>query len=227
MHLYGSFRSFCKQKQHFSTLSLSLSLSRSPISSHFLLGSPLPPIKDTRIPQLKVPWKTDIETPENWQKSWKWEVLKPKCHTLAKKEISQIKTCNGVKRVIMFDFVEFGEYQMDFEFFSLRQPIAMVPFRSQRPLHFKVAIECYKSIINCILLHLGRELKPSSETFHKQNGFDMSCFLLCGEKSVKIIFGVKMTCQTCLYAQQVTPTSQLAFQAPLKNLRNAQQRELN
>ena len=103
----------------------------------------------------------------------------------------------------------------------------MVPFRSQRPLHFKVAIECYKSIINCILLHLGRELKPSSETFHKQNGFDLSCILLCGEKSVKIIFGVKMTCQTCLYAQQVTPTSQLAFEAPLKNLRNAQQRELN
>ena len=41
------------------------------------------------------------------------------------------------------------------------------------------------------------------------------------------MIGVKMTCQTCLYAQQVTPTSQLAFQAPLKNLRNAQQRELN
>ena len=36
-------------------LSLSLSLSRSPISSHFLLGSPLPPILDTRITQLKVP----------------------------------------------------------------------------------------------------------------------------------------------------------------------------
>ena len=138
-----------------------------------------------------------------------------------------MKSCNGVKRVIMVDFVEFGEYQRDFELFSLRQPIAMVPFRSQRPLHFKVAIECYKSIINCILLHLGRELKPSSETFHKQNGFDMICISLCGEKSVKIFFGVKMTCQTCLYAQQVTPTSQLAFQAPLKNLRNAQQRELN
>ena len=129
-----------------------------------------------------------------------------------------MKSCNGVKRVIMVDFVEFGEYQRDFELFSLRQPIAMVPFRSQRPLHFKVAIECYKSIINCILLHLGRELKPSSETFHKQNGFDMSCILLCGEKSVKIIFGIKMTCQTCLYAQQVTPTSQLAFQLTTQKL---------
>ena len=138
-----------------------------------------------------------------------------------------MKSCKRVKRVIMVDIVEFGEYQRDFELFSLRQPIAMVPFRSQRPLHFKVAIECNKSIINCILLHLGRELKPSSETFHKQNGFDMSCFLLCGEKSVKIIFGIKMTCQTCLYAQQVTPTSQLSLQAHSKNFRNAQQRGLN
>ena len=35
--------------------SLSLSLSLSPISSHFLLGSPLPPIPDPRIAQLMVP----------------------------------------------------------------------------------------------------------------------------------------------------------------------------
>ena len=51
LHFYGSFRSFCKQKQHFSTLSLSpsLALPFPPISSwglHFLLP---------RIPQLKVP----------------------------------------------------------------------------------------------------------------------------------------------------------------------------
>ena len=56
LHFYGSCRSFCKQKQHFSlSISLSLSLSRSPISSHFLLGSPLPPIPDPRIAQLMVP----------------------------------------------------------------------------------------------------------------------------------------------------------------------------
>ena len=48
------FRSFCKQKQHFSFLFLSLSLPLSP--SHFLLGSLLPPIPDSRIAQLKVPW---------------------------------------------------------------------------------------------------------------------------------------------------------------------------
>ena len=46
LHFYGSFRSFCKQKQHFSTLSL---------SSHFLLGPPFPPIPDPRIVQLMVP----------------------------------------------------------------------------------------------------------------------------------------------------------------------------
>ena len=43
LHFYGSFRSFCKQKQHFSTLSLSLpfypSLSLSPF-----LALPFPPI---------------------------------------------------------------------------------------------------------------------------------------------------------------------------------------
>ena len=38
------------------TLFNTLSLSRSPISSYFLLGSPLPPIRDSRIAQLKVPW---------------------------------------------------------------------------------------------------------------------------------------------------------------------------
>ena len=48
----GSFRSFCKQKQHFS---LSRSLSRSPISSHFLLGFPLPPSPASRLAQLMVP----------------------------------------------------------------------------------------------------------------------------------------------------------------------------
>ena len=47
---------FAKKKQHFLSLSLSLSLSRSPISSHFLLGSPLPPFPDSRIAQLLVPW---------------------------------------------------------------------------------------------------------------------------------------------------------------------------
>ena len=41
------------------------------------------------------------------------------------------------------------------------------------------------------------------------------------------MIGVKMTCQTCLYAQQVTPTSQLSLQAHLKNFRSAQQRGLN
>ena len=44
---------------------------------------------------------------------------------------------------------------------------------------------------------------------------------------VEIMIGVKMTCQMCLYAQQVTPTTQLSLQAPLKNFRNAQQRGLN
>ena len=44
--------------------SLSLSLSRSPISSHFFLGSPLPPTQDTRIPQLKEPW-IDLPLPCN------------------------------------------------------------------------------------------------------------------------------------------------------------------
>ena len=51
LHFYVFFRSFCKQKQHFS-----LSLSLSPISSHFLLGSPLPSIPDSRIVQIMVPW---------------------------------------------------------------------------------------------------------------------------------------------------------------------------
>ena len=46
-------RSFCKPKQHCSFLFFSLS--RSPIFSHFLHRSPLPPILDTSIPQLKVP----------------------------------------------------------------------------------------------------------------------------------------------------------------------------
>ena len=42
--------------QHSLSPFLSLSLFRSPISSQFLLGSPLPPIPDSRIAQLKVPW---------------------------------------------------------------------------------------------------------------------------------------------------------------------------
>ena len=41
----------------------SLSLFRSPISSHFLLGSPLPPIPDSRIAQLKVPCSIRRPTP--------------------------------------------------------------------------------------------------------------------------------------------------------------------
>ena len=63
--------------------------------------------------------------------------------------------------------------------------------------------------------------------FYKQNGFNMSFILLCGEYVVEIMIGVKMTCQTCLYAQQVIPTSQLSLQAHSKNFRNAQQRGLN
>ena len=41
---------------------LSLSLSRSPISSYFLLGSPLPPTQE-RIPQLKVPCLVAAKVP--------------------------------------------------------------------------------------------------------------------------------------------------------------------
>ena len=59
LHFYGSFRSFCKQK---ATLFNTLSLSHSPISSHFLHGSPLPPNLDTRVLQLKVPWSHHVLT---------------------------------------------------------------------------------------------------------------------------------------------------------------------
>ena len=85
-------------------------------------------------------------------------------------------------------------------------------------------IDCYTNIFVTPWNRVETRIK---KTFYKQNGFNMSFILLCGEYVVEIIIGVKMTCQTCLYAQQVTPTSQLAFEAPLKNLRNAQQRELN
>ena len=74
---------------------------------------------------------------------------------------------------------------------------------------------------------MGLKCKFDLDLRLNQNGIDMSYILLCGERSVEIIIGVKMTCQTCLYAQQVTPTSQLSFQGPLKDFRNAQQRELN
>ena len=47
---------FANKSNTFLSPPLSLSLSRSPISSHFLLGSPLPPIPDSRIVQLMVPW---------------------------------------------------------------------------------------------------------------------------------------------------------------------------
>ena len=74
---------------------------------------------------------------------------------------------------------------------------------------------------------LGLKCKFVLDQRLNQNGSDMSYILLCGERSVEIIIGVKMICQMCLYAQQVTPTSQLSFQEPLEDFRNAQQRELN
>ena len=53
IHFYGSFRSFCKKKQHFSL---------PPLSPSLVLPFPplFPPIPDSRIAQLLVPWVQKI-----------------------------------------------------------------------------------------------------------------------------------------------------------------------
>ena len=80
-NIYTSFFSmvllghFANKSNTFQKMNRSFSLSRSPIFSHFLRGSPLPPIPDSRIPQLKVPCDSQaVNEKDHLPESWSWSV---------------------------------------------------------------------------------------------------------------------------------------------------------